>query len=183
MRRFVVLLSAGVLVASVAASSVAAAPAAPKNRLVADFQATYAGVVIGHVTAKLFEPSERQLVPGFYDFYGAGAPGWPVRESHAQLGHVGFWYDPAAGNPEGWSGPDYGANVAYAEGVMCDYVKPNVPDCHPIYLWFVDVLDPAGREDYLDTNIVNPGADPWDGTSWGVGNGALVLNYAGPTGS
>lgn len=175
MRRLVALLSACVLVASVAASSVAAAPAAPKNRLVADFQAVFDGAVIGHVTAQLFEPSERQLVPGFYDFYGA--PGWPVRESHAQLGNVSFSYAPNAG------GPNYGANVAYAEGVICDYVEPNVPNCHPIYLWFVDVLDPAGRADYLDTNTHTPTVGDWDGTSWAVGSGAFVLNYAGPTGS
>jgi hypothetical protein len=171
MRRFVAFLSAGVLVASLAASSVAAAPAAPKNRLVADFQAISDGVVIGRVTAQLFEPSERQLVPGSYDFYGA--PGWPIRESHAQLGKVMFWYDPNAG------GPGYGANVAYAEGVMCDYVEPNVPDCHPIFLWFVDVLKRAGRADYLDTNTTNPGTDPWNGTSWEVGRGAFVLTFKG----
>lgn len=173
MRRLVALLFAAVLVASLAASSVAAAPAAPQNRLVANFQAIdgLTNKVIGRVTAQLFEPSERQLVPGSYDFYGA--PGWPVRESHAQLGSVGFWYDPNAG------GEGYGANVAYAEGVMCDYAEPNVPNCHEIYLWFVDVLDPAGRPDYLDTNDHNPGSDPWDGTSWGVGKGAFVLRFNG----
>jgi len=173
MRRLVALLSAGVLVASLAASSVSAAPAAPKNSLVANFQAIEGGTnkVIGRVTVQLFEPSERQLVPGSYDFYGA--PGYPVRESHAQLGYVAFWYDANAG------GPGYGANVAYAEGVMCEYSAPNVPNCHPIYLWFVDVLSPAGRADYLDTNTHNPGADPWDGTSWNVGRGSFVLKYNG----
>ena len=177
MRRFVALLSVGILVASLTASSVSAAPGAPKNRLVADFQAISNGVVIGRVSAQLFEPSEQQLVPGHYDFYGA--PGSPIRESHAQLSRVEFWYDPAAGNPGGWEGPDYGANVAYAEGVMCDYTEPNVPNCHPIYLWFVDVLDPAGRADYLDTNTYTPTVGEWDGTSWAVGPGASVLTYHG----
>ncbi len=171
MRRFVALLSAGVLVTSLAASSVSAAPAAHTNSLVANFQAIANGVVIGRVSAQLFEPSQQQLVPGHYDFYGA--PGWPVRESHAQLGKVMFWYDPNAG------GPGYGANVAYAEGVMCDYSEPNVPNCHPIYLWFVDVLDPAGRVDYLDTNTYTPTVGDWDGTSWDVGPGAFVLTYQG----
>ncbi len=179
MRRFVALLSAGVLVASLAASSVSAASAGPKNSLVANFQAIDGQTqkVIGRVTVRLFEPSEQRLVPGSYDFYGA--PGYPVRESHAQLGMVRFGYDPTAGNPNGWAGPNFGANVAYAEGVICDYREPNVPDCHPIYLWFVDVLDPAGRADYLDTNTRNPGGDPWDGTSWAVGKGSFVLSYTG----
>jgi hypothetical protein len=177
MRRFMALLSAVVLVASLAASSVSAAPAAPRHRLVADFQAVSDGVVIGRVTAQLFEPSEQRLVPGSYDFYGA--PGYPVRESHAQLGSVRFGYDPAAGNPGGWVGPDFGANVAYAEGVICDYTEPNVPSCHPIYLWFVDVLDPAGRADYLDTNTYTPTVGDWDGTSWNVGRGAFVLTFTG----
>jgi hypothetical protein len=171
MRRFVALLSAAVLVTSLTASSVSAAPKASGSRLVANFQAVSDGVVIGRVTAQLFEPSEQRLVPGSYDFYGA--PGWPIRESHAQLGQVMFSYDPNAG------GPGYGANVAYAEGVMCDYAEPNVPNCHPIYLWFVDVLNRAGRADYLDTNTHNPGADPWDGTSWNVGRGAFFLTYTG----
>jgi hypothetical protein len=181
MRRLVALLSAGVLVASLAASSVSAAPAAPENSLVANFQAIEGGTnkVIGRVTVQLFAPSERHLVPGFYDFYGV--PGYPVRESHAQLGRVEFWYDPAAGNPGGYEGPpDFGANVAYAEGVMCDYAEPNVPNCHPIYLWFVDVLDPAGRADYLDTNTYTPTVGDWDGTSWNVGKGAFVLTYTAP---
>ena len=180
MRRLVALLSAGVLVASLAASSVSAAPAAPKNSLVANFQAIEGGTnkVIGRVTVQLFEPSEQRLVPGFYDFYGV--PGYPVRESHAQLGKVDFWYDEAAGNPGDWTGDDVGANVAYAEGVICDYAEPNVPNCHPIYLWFVDVVGLGGRADYLDTNIVNPGANPWDGTSWNVGKGSFVLTYTAP---
>jgi len=179
MRRFVALLSAGMLVASLTASSVSAAPGAPGNSLVANFQAIDGQTqeVIGRVTVQLFEPSEQQLVPGHYDFYGA--PGYPVRESHAQLGYVRFGYDPTAGNPGGWDGPNFGANVAYAEGVMCDYREPNVPDCHPIYLWFVDVLDPAGRADYLDTNTYTPTVGEWDGTSWAVGPGAFVLTYHG----
>jgi len=178
MRRFLALLSAGVLVASLAASSVSAAPAAPKNSLVASFQAVSNGVVIGRVTAQLFEPSEQRLVPGSYDFYGV--PGYPVRESHAQLGKVSFSYGAGAGNPGGWTGDPIGANVAYAEGVICDYAEPNVPNCHPIYLWFVDVVGLGGRADYLDTNIVNPGANPWDGTSWNVGKGSFVLTYTAP---
>jgi hypothetical protein len=170
-RRSMALLSGGILAASLAASSVSAAPALPRSSLIADFQAVSDGVVIGRVTARLSVPSEQHLVPGSYDFYGA--PGWPVRESHAQLGNVQFAYDPNAG------GPGFGANVAYAEGVICDYAEPNVPDCHDIFLWFVDVLDPAGRADYLDTNAHNPGSDPWDGTSWNVGNGAFVLTFTG----
>ena len=179
MRRFVALLSAVALVASLAASSVSAASAGPKNSLVANFQAIDGQTqqVIGRVTVQLFEPSEQRLVPGSYDFYGA--PGYPVRESHAQLGKARFWYDPAAGNPGGWVGPDFGANVAYAEGVMCDYAEPNVPTCHPIYLWFVDVLDAAGRVDYLDTNTYTPTVGDWDGTSWDVGPGAFVLTHQG----
>jgi len=179
-RRFVALLSAGVLVAGLAASSVSAAPAAPGNSLVANFQAIDGQTqeVIGRVNVQLFEPSEQRLVPGFYDFYGV--PGYPVRESHAQLGHVQFGYSTNAGNPGGWTGDDFDANVAYAEGVICDYAEPNVPNCHDIYLWFVDVLDPAGRADYLDTNTYIPGADPWDGTSWNVGKGSFVLNYTAP---
>lgn len=180
MRRFVALLSAGVLVASLGASSVSATPAAPRNSLVANFQAIDGQTreLIGRVTVQLFEPSEQQLVPGFYDFYGV--PGYPVRESHAQLGHVAFGYDPAAGNPGGWTGDDIGANVAYAEGVMCDYAEPNVSNCHDIYLWFVDVLGPGGRADYLDTNTYTPSPPgDWDGTSWDVGNGSFVLTYKG----
>jgi hypothetical protein len=111
MRRFVALLSAGVLVTSLAASSVSAAPAARRNSLVANFQAIDGQTqkVIGRLTVQLFEPSEQQLVPGHYDFYGV--PGYPVRESHAQLGSVRFGYDPTAGNPGGWEGPNFGANA------------------------------------------------------------------------
>ncbi len=176
MRRSLVLVSASVLACSLATASAVAAPAG-KNGLVASFQAVSGGEVIGSVSAQLFEPSEGRLVPGFYDFQGA--PGWPVREAHAQLGKVLFYYDPAAGNPGGWTGPDLGANVAYAEGVICEYSVPNEPNCHDIYLWFVDVLDPAGRPDYLDTNVHLGTVGEWDGTSWGVGKGAFVLSYAG----
>jgi len=147
---------------------------------VANFQAIEGGTnkVIGRVTVQLFEPSEQRLVPGFYDFYGV--PGYPVRESHAQLGKVWFSYNSKAGNPGGYTGPDFGANVAYAEGVICDYAEPNVPNCHPIYLWFVDVLSPAGRADYLDTNTYLGTPGDWDGTSWNVGKGAFVLRYKAP---
>ena len=56
MRRFVALLSAVALVASLAASSVSAASAGPKNSLVANFQAIDGQTqkVIGRVTVQLF---------------------------------------------------------------------------------------------------------------------------------
>ena len=171
MRRVLALLAATGLVASLAASSVAAAPNAARPLFIGEFDlVTDDGATIaGHVSAELRLPTGSQLVPGSYSFYGV--PGWGIRESHSQLGHVSFWFDP--GNPGSGLG---GSNVAFADGVECLYfTDPGNAFCHEFAVMFIDDLDPSLPDQvaFADTHLADGG---WDFTMWfKVGKGAFVL--------
>jgi hypothetical protein len=170
MRRIVSLLAALALVAGLAGSSVAASGA--KSSFVGDFdlltfdQSTEDWTLLGHASAQLFEPTDQRLVPGRYDFKGAA--GNPIRESHAQIGRVDFWFDDFNRPP---------TNVALGEGVECVYYGPNVADCHPWAVMFVDNLDPAAADEvaFAISKLTN---GDWDFQYWQVvGKGDFVLKY------
>jgi hypothetical protein len=172
MRRLVALLSAGVLVASLAASSTAAATSS-KNMFVGNFEAIDfgTGLVIGRVTADLVEPTDRRLVAGTYDF--TGAPGFGVLAGHGQLAIGRFGYEPNA--RPGVSG----ANFAEGTGVECDYYAPNRAICREWLIQFLDFVEP-GIPSQIDVATRDPISGEWSGwTSYEVGKGAFVLTYAG----
>jgi hypothetical protein len=171
MRRLVALLSAGVLVASLAASSTVAA-ASSKNMFVGNFEVIDFGTrqVIGRVSANLIEPTYAQLVAGTYDF--TGAPGYKVLAGHGQLAIGYFSYAPNAR-------PDSGANVAQGEGVECDYYAPNNAICREWLIQFLDYVKP-GIPSQIDLATRDPISGEWSGwTSYEVGRGAFVLRYKG----
>jgi len=165
MRRIVSLLAALALVAGLAGSSVAAS--GPKSSFVGDFDLLTAdGTLLGHASAQLFEPTDQRLVPGRYDFKGAADN--TIRESHAQIGRVDFWYDDYLRPP---------TNVAFGEGVECVYYGPNDADCHPWAVMFVDNLDPAARDEVAFAISKLTDGD-WDFQYWQfVGKGEFVLKY------
>ena len=172
MRRFVALLSAGVLVASLAGSSAAAATSS-KNMFVGNFEVIDFGTraVIGRVTANLSEPTDAQLVAGTYDF--TGAPGYEVLAGHGQLAIGSFSYSENAKL-------ESGANVAQGEGVKCDYYAPNVALCHTWLIQFLDYVEP-GIPSQIDLKTRDPISGEWSSwTSYEVGRGAFVLTYTAP---
>jgi hypothetical protein len=174
MRRMMALIATVGLVASLAASSVAAAPVVPRNSFVGDFEFVEegTGAVVGYVTAQLSLPTTQRLVPGHYDFYGV--PGNWIRESHAQIGRVEFWFDPA--HP----GPDLGgSNVAFAEGVECLYLNPGDSICHEFAVMFIDDLNRALPDQVAFANR-DPDTGEWAFDWWyHVGKGSFVLSYSG----
>ena len=172
MRRFVALLSAGVLVASLAGSSAAAATSS-KNMFVGNFEVIDFGTraVIGRVTANLSEPTDAQLVAGTYDF--TGAPGYQVLAGHGQLAVGRFGYEPNA--KPGVSG----ANFAEGTGVECDYYGPNDALCREWLIQFLDYVVP-GIPSQIDLATRDPISGEWSGwTSYEVGRGSFVLTYTG----
>jgi hypothetical protein len=91
MRRWFALLAALALVASLAGTSVAAVPA--RSGFIGEFDLVGQGdgFVFGHVSAALSVPTEANLVPGHYDFYGSEPQ---FEEAHGLLTYADFWYDP-----------------------------------------------------------------------------------------
>ena len=171
MRRLVALLSAGVLVASLAASSTAAATSS-KNMFVGNFEVIDFGTraVIGRVNATLIEPTDAQLVAGTYDF--TGAPGYEVLAGHGQLATGRFGYAPNA--KPGVSG----ANFAEGTGVECDYYGPNNATCREWQIQFLDYVVPE-IPSQIDL-FTRDSAGAWVyRTSYEVGRGSFVLTYAG----
>jgi hypothetical protein len=172
-RRSLALIAGLVLVATAATSSLAAPS---RNHFSGDFDlVTGDGVIAGHVTAQLFEPTDSRLVPGSYDF--VGVPGWGIRESHSQIGVVNWWYD--ANNPEPGLG---GSNVAFAEGVECLYFGPGDSFCHAFAVMFVDVIDPSlpNQVAFADHHVNGDPSAEWEFDMWfTVGAGDFVLRYVG----
>jgi len=176
MRRLVALLSAVVLVASLAGS----AAATPEVRQVSSFVGNFEmlnpdGTAAGWANVEIRVPTDQSLVPGSYDF--RGTKGWPIREGHAVLGSAGFWFD---------FGHGADSNVAYTEGVECLYTDPGAKYCHAFTGMFVDVLDPAATDwvEFQGQDPNNPNHDPNDPTTWEkfffyVGNGSFVLRCVG----
>lgn len=171
-RRIAAILLAAGLVAS--AGSTALVSAAPRNSFVGDFDLVDgSGVVVGHIKASLFEPTDQRLVPGSYDF--RGVPGNVIRESHAQVGNSGWWYDP--NHPTPGSG---GSNVGLGEGVECLYFGPNDTVCHTWAVMYIDVLDPAERDQVAFANNRDPDTGEWLFEWWfWVGKGEFNLRVAG----
>lgn len=153
----------------------ALASAAPRNSFTGDFDLVveWTDEVVGHVKASLFDPTDQRLVPGSHDF--RGVPGNPIRESHAQFGNAGWWHDP--NHPEPGVG---GANVGLAEGVECLYFGPNDTACYPWAVMFIDVLDPAYRDQVAYAGSRNPDTGEWEFQHWfWVGKGEFNLRLAG----
>ena len=171
MRRFLALLSAGVLVAGLPASSVAAAGQSEKpNGFAGDFDMVAGdGTVVAHVVANLKEPTDKQLVPGTVDIYWAAGD---VRESHAQIVRAYFW--PLADEPT--EGSQIGT---FAYGSLCDYIGPQAGSCQPFAMVFVDTVAKAFRN-HVGFSV--PGtSDCCDGAWYDVGRGDFALKYSHPT--
>jgi prepilin-type processing-associated H-X9-DG protein len=164
------LVAVGLLAALVGAGS---ASAATRNSFVGDFELIDggSGAVVGRVTAQLGDPTSQRLVPGTYDF--KGAPGNAIAESHAQLGHVGWWFDP--NHPAPGAG---GSNVAFADGVECLYFGANDAFCHEFAVMFIDDINPAFPDQVAFADHRGEGGD-WEFTYWFlVGRGDFVLRLA-----
>ena len=179
MRRFLALLSAFVLVSSVSATSVAAAPAPRETRtnsFVGSFDIVegWTGRVAAHVVAQFKEPTFKQLVPGTLDIYwspdttvdpyeGTGVP-FSARESHAQVLRAAFW------RGDGQTGSE-------VDGYLCDYDVPNVASCHPFQMGFF-YTDPAAPR-----MVAFEGVDQWccNGIWYDVGPGKFELTYFSDT--
>ena len=178
MRRIASLFAALVLVGSLAGSSLASGTV-PKNSFTGDFTllSEDGSVVLGHATVSLFPPTDQRLVPGSYDFTGASTNPTGVRESHAQLGQSGFWFEPDWGK---WDASKVsGANVAFGQGVECAYYGPNNADCHVFALQFVDPLDPTMPHMAAFANSKNDDGS-WNFQYWQmVGKGDFVLKFSG----
>jgi hypothetical protein len=185
MRRFVALLAAATLVATLAASSVVAAPPVAKvNHFVGNFDMLDAsGHVVGHVVANFKEPTLAEMVPGTLDVYWAPYdpehPPFPyfmdlryppVKESHAQL--LSAWFDT-------YDDDIWGHVIsAGTDGYLCDYTAPWNSGCRYFSVLFqLTTLGPARVSNWSPGD----GADP-DRFTFEVGRGAFDLTYAGPTG-
>jgi hypothetical protein len=171
MRRFLALCSAGVLVAGLAASSVAAAgqPGKP-NSFSGDFDMiTGDGTVVAHVVANFREPTDPQLGSGTVDIYWASGD---VRESHAQVAKAYFWTlekDPVEGR-------QVGGRVI---GSLCDYIGPQADSCKPFAMVFVDTVNKKFRN-HVGFSV--PGSTDCCGGAWyDVGRGDFALTYGKPT--
>ena len=180
MRRLLALLAAGMLVGSVCASGVAAAPApsqARTNSFVGSFDMVegWSGRVAAHVVAQFKEPTFKQLVPGTLDIYWTpgttadpyewtGAP-FGARESHAQVLRAAFWQGD-------------GQTASEVDGYLCDYELPNVASCHPFQMGFFQ-FDDRG----IPTQVAFEGTDQWccNGQWYDVGPGTFELTYVSDT--
>jgi hypothetical protein len=180
MRRLLAILSAFVLVSSVCAASVAAAPApgeARTNSFAGSFDLVepWSGRVAGHVVAQFKEPTFKRLVPGALDITWApdttadpyeptGAP-FSARESHAQVLRSAFWY------ADGQTG-------AEVDGFLCDYDLPNVASCHSFQMGFFVNDDPT-----MPKMAAFEGTDQWccSGLWYDVGRGSFELTYFSDT--
>jgi hypothetical protein len=171
MRRFVALLTAGVLVASLGASSVSAAPPLPPkvNSFVGSFGLAEEGTWHnwGLVVASLNMPTDSRLVPGTYNLYGSRDN--TIREDHAVIGDAQFWYD--ANNQPG------GSNVAFGQGTHCIYYGPNNTTCDPFAVMFIDNRDPKLPDQVAFANHKDAN-DQWAFDYWyWVGPGLFKLTY------
>jgi hypothetical protein len=147
MRRIAVLLVSAALAVTVASPIAAAGPAqgGPHSGFVGAFDVSQGGdpghSVIGHVVARLSEPTDQRLVAGSLDFTGVG--GASLREAHAQFALAWF------------STPD-GLTVALGEGVECRYTGPNEAACRQVQVQFIERPGYPSQVDF----------STWDGTSW-----------------
>jgi hypothetical protein len=187
MRRIVALAAAAMLVASLASTSLAAAPPTA-NRFVGDFDIVDFDLTtqLGHVQANFTQPSSGKLVPGTVDITWIGGD---IRETHTQLVDTEFgemtWADPYS--PTG----EFHAIFARATGSRCDYRGVGDATCEPFAMIFLQITDPAVSSE------TGPWRDPsgnkvgfsvsgsqvcCDG-AWYVAamKGSWALTYVGPT--
>jgi len=181
MRRLVALVSSAVLVATLAGSSLAAAPSYRVNHVVGSFDVLdWDGSVVGHVVVNYGEPTYEQVVPGTLDVtWAPGArfpypqPPYGAKESHTILAAASFGPD--------WTGPDQTGNKFIetgADGSMCDFGAPWNYLCHDF--GFVIQLNPFGD----GKNLVAFGRMDWENNpaEWYViGEGAFQVTYTGPS--
>jgi hypothetical protein len=156
-----------------ASMGVATIDAASRSAFSGDFDVVAEGSrqLIGHVKASTFVPTEQRLVPGSFDW--KGAPGRPVRESHAMFSRVDFWFDP--NNPAPGLG---GSNVAFAEGVECVYLTPGDAGCTEFAVMFIDDLDPSLPNQVAFSNGRDPATGDWNFDQWyWVGAGDFSLRF------
>ena len=181
MRRLVALLGAVVLVASLAGSSVAAAPTFRVNHVVGNFDLldSDGSTILGHVVIDYREPTDMQVVPGTLDVTWRPDGRFPyddafaVRESHTVL--MAAWFGPGLPNPGQAPFVETGTS-----GSMCDFGTLGNAVCHDFMVVFQ--LNPFG--DGQDSVLF--GRLHWDNSpfeSYIVGRGAFHVTYAGPTGS
>lgn len=182
MRRVVALIAASVLVGSLIASGVSAAPApreARANSFVGNFDMVEpgSGLVVAHVVAQFQEPTFQRLVPGSLDIYwapgvatdpyGGTDSGFGARESHGQIVRAAFW---GAGTEQPMGG---------VQGWLCDYVTPQNGSCHPFQMGF----GVSAPEDPPTRNVVGFGSYDWccDGRWYDVGRGKFDLTVVTDT--
>jgi hypothetical protein len=187
MRRFVALLAAVVLAASLSSSSLAAGPTERVNHVVADFtMLDQQGAAVGRVVADFRESSWDRWVPGTLDVYWAPydpanppfpfmtLQNWQVLRSHAQL--TGAWFNREVNGPNG------NVTVGGAGWYLCDFANPWDTGCRMFWVQF-RVNDDGSR-------LVSWGVD-LDGTgnpndhivAFGAGPGTFVLTFSGDSGS
>jgi len=182
MRRLVALVSAAVLVATLAGSSVAAAPSYRVNHVVGNFDVLdWDGSVVGHVVVNYGEPTYERVVPGTLDVTWAldarfpyPQPQYGAKESHTILAAAWFGSDPTRPEQTGNEFIETGA-----DGSMCDFGAPWNYLCHDF--GFVIQLNPFGD----GKNLVAFGRMDWKNNpaEWYViGEGAFHVTYTGPTG-
>jgi hypothetical protein len=186
MRRFVALLSAGVLVVSFAGSSLAAGPVIKVDRVVGQFDmADNAGTLLGHVSVDFTMPSAAKLVPGKLDITWAPSAvnaypafpfmplgGAPVKESHAQL--LASWFGDETVPIQGH------VTTGEASGYLCDYAAPWDSGCRYFEVVFLHYDDPAWRDVTGWADTETNGLMDFGGWYHAV-NGKFVVTYAGPT--
>ena len=163
MRRIVALMAAAMLVASVASTSLAAAPPTA-NRFVGDFDIVDFDLTtrIGHVEANFSEPTAGKLVPGTIDIYWAGGE---VRETHTQLVDTEFgettWEDPYS--PTG----EFHAIYGRATGSRCDYRGVGDGTCEPFAMiwlalaWLITWFSTSWLSRSCDTVTWVVAHSPW----------------------
>ncbi len=174
MRRLVAVFAAVVLIASLAASAVAAGPTYRVNRMVGNFDILdWDGSLVGHIVVDYTEPSAQKWVPGSLDVnWVPGArfpyqqPPYGAKQSHTVLTGGSFGEDPI------------GVIGTSATGSMCDFGWAWNATCHDFAV--VIQVNPGGD----GRNLIGFSTPSWETTEfYVVGPGAFALTYVGPTGS
>ena len=165
MGRYLTLLSASILIASLGASGVTAATTRQPSSFHGDFDLLepYSSHVVAHVVVDIFDSTASRPGSGSIDI--RWAPGGPAVSSHGDITEVWFGQQPDT--------TDWGAiRWAGGGGTLCDRTTGGT-SCGPFWVNFNETVDPA----FL--NYVNW----WTPDTWyQIGKGDFVLNYLGPAG-
>ncbi len=165
MRRFLALLAAAMLVATLSSSASAAPPVSAVNHFVGDFEAIdpESGMVAGHVVADFAPPSERQVAPGIFQFNGADW--YPIKSMRVAAANSLFWIDPNGGLPH-----------AELAGAACDIFWPGGYTCHET--WTVMFREWPGEPNSILFSHCWVGPTEWD-FSFDTENGCAFLLEVG----